>query len=102
MPDPNLQKAEADEAARFLRSLANPNRLLILCRLADGEMNVGNLSEPFELSQSSFSQHLSVLRKQGLIDYRKDGQTLYYSIIDGRVLEFINNLKEQFCPSAVN
>ena len=93
-----IRQQDAQKAAKFLRSLANEHRLLILCRLADGEMSVGQLSEPFSLSQSSFSQHLSVLREQQLVTYRKDAQTLYYRIKDLEVMDFIKHLQNKFCP----
>lgn len=93
-----LPEEEARQAAQFLRSLANENRLQILCRLANGEMNVGELMQPFSLSPSAFSQHLSVLRKQGLVDFRKEAQTLYYSISDPDTMVFIQHLKQKFCP----
>lgn len=95
---PKLPEEDAAKAAEFLRSLANEYRLLILCRLAEGEMNVGQLHEPFDLSQSSFSQHLSVLRKQGLVKNRKVAQTVYYSLNDPDIEKIMMILKDKFCP----
>ncbi|GAA6170144.1 ArsR/SmtB family transcription factor [Sessilibacter corallicola] len=95
---PQLHEEDAAKAADFLRSLANEYRLQILCRLADGEMNVGELHKPFNLSQSSFSQHLSVLRKQGLVKNRKVAQTVYYSINDKDIQGIMKILKDKFCP----
>ncbi|WP_317931019.1 metalloregulator ArsR/SmtB family transcription factor [Halioxenophilus sp. WMMB6] len=99
MEMPQLPEQDAVRAAEFLRSVANEYRLLILCRLADGEMSVGELHEPFPLSQSSFSQHLSVLRKQGLVKNRKVAQTVYYSISDPDILNLMMLLKDKFCPT---
>lgn len=99
MEMPQLPEDDAARAAEFLRSIANESRLLILCRLANGEMSVGELHEPFSLSQSSFSQHLSVLRKQGLVKNRKVAQTVYYSINDPDVEKFMILLKDKFCPN---
>lgn len=98
METPQLTKQHAKQAANFLRSLANEHRLQILCRLASGEMSVGKLIEPFELSQSAFSQHLSVLRKENFVQFRKEAQTLFYSIKDPDTLVFIQHLKDKFCP----
>ena len=99
MEMPQLPEKDAATAAEFLRSLANEYRLLILCRLADGEKSVGDLHQPFSLSQSSFSQHLAVLRNQGLVKNRKVAQTVYYSIADPDVEKFMILLRDKFCPS---
>lgn len=93
-----LQKEEAHVAAVFLRSLANEHRLQILCHLAAGEHSVGELNKYFPLSASAFSQHLSVLRQQGLVKFRKEAQTIYYSINDPDTMRFIELLKAKFCP----
>ncbi|MDF2180091.1 metalloregulator ArsR/SmtB family transcription factor [Aliiglaciecola sp. CAU 1673] len=98
MSDLELQQDHAAQAAAFLRSLGNEHRLQILCRLALGEMNVGELHKPFDLSPSSFSQHLAVLREQGLVKCRKEAQTVYYSIKDPDTLKFMQMLKDKFCP----
>jgi len=98
MEMPQLPEEDAVSAAEFLRSIANEYRLLILCRLADGEKSVGDLHKHFPLSQSSFSQHLSVLRKQGLVKNRKVAQTVYYSLNDNDVQKFMQLLKDKFCP----
>ncbi|RUO75555.1 ArsR/SmtB family transcription factor [Pseudidiomarina taiwanensis] len=93
-----LQQEEAHDAATFLRSLANEHRLQILCHLAAGEQSVGDLNRHFPLSASAFSQHLSVLRQQGLVKFRKEAQTIYYSINDPDTMDFIRLLKGKFCP----
>lgn len=102
MEMPQLPEQDAARAAEFLRSLANEYRLLILCRLADGEMSVGELHEPFSLSQSSFSQHLAVLRNQGLVSNRKVAQTVYYSIKDRDIEKFMLLLRDKFCPTLID
>lgn len=93
-----IPQQQAAEAAKFLRSLGNEHRLQILCRLAAGPMSVGELIEPFNVSASALSQHLAVLRKQGLVDYNKQAQTLNYFIADKDTLNFITLLKDKFCP----
>jgi DNA-binding transcriptional ArsR family regulator len=93
-----MPQQDAARAAAFLRSLANEHRLQILCRLAAGEKSVGELNQFFPLSASAFSQHLAVLREQDLVKFRKEAQTIYYSIFDPDTLRFVRLLKDKFCP----
>ncbi|SPY09219.1 ArsR/SmtB family transcription factor [Oligella urethralis] len=87
------------DAADFIKTLGNPHRLLILCLLAENaEMSVGQIHQYSSLSQSALSQHIAIMRKEGLIDYRRQAQTLYYRIIDERVFKIVTSLKEIFCP----
>lgn len=86
-------------AAEFLRTLGNPHRLQVLCLLAEcGEMSVGQIHEHTSLSQSALSQHLAKMRDEGLIAYRRDAQTLHYSLSNGKVIRILAVLKELFCP----
>ncbi|KFZ30329.1 ArsR family transcriptional regulator [Pseudidiomarina salinarum] len=94
----DMQQQEARDAAAFLRSLANEHRLQILCHLAAGEKSVGELNHYFPLSPSAFSQHLAVLRQQGLVTFRKEAQSIYYSINDQDTMAFMQLLKAKFCP----
>ena len=90
---------KAGEAAAFLKLLANEQRLLVLCHLVvDGEMSVNALSDKLELSQSALSQHLARLRDDGLVTFRREGQTLYYRVADPRVVTVMKTLKKTFCP----
>ncbi|WP_127346023.1 ArsR/SmtB family transcription factor [Pseudidiomarina mangrovi] len=93
-----MPPADAARAATFLRSLANEHRLQILCHLTAGEKSVGELNQYFPLSASAFSQHLAVLREQGLVKFRKEAQTIFYSIADPDTLSFVRLLKDKFCP----
>ena len=93
-----MPQHDAARAATFLRSLANEHRLQILCHLAGGEKSVGELNQFFPLSPSAFSQHLAVLREQELVKFRKEAQTIFYSIADPDTLQFIRLLKDKFCP----
>lgn len=89
---------KAGDAARLLKLLANERRLLLLCKLADaGEMSVGALAEAVGLSQSALSQHLALMRDQGLVAFRREGQTLHYSIADPAAARFLTTLKEIYC-----
>jgi DNA-binding transcriptional ArsR family regulator len=88
----------AAEAARFLSLLANEKRLLILCHLqATGECDAASLADAVALSPSALSQHLARLRADGLVTYRRDGQTLFYRLADPRAVEVMGVLKAMFC-----
>lgn len=93
----NEIKANAGKAARLMKSLANENRLTILCTLAFGEKSVGDLNAEVDLSQSSLSQHLGVLRKEGFVETRRESQTIYYSLANAPALEVIGTLHNIFC-----
>ncbi|MEZ5759037.1 MAG: metalloregulator ArsR/SmtB family transcription factor [Emcibacteraceae bacterium] len=84
-------------AAEFLKTLANPNRLIILGRLMKGELCVSDLEKKLDISQSALSQHLSKMRGQGILARRRDRQQIYYSISDRRVEKFIDLTSELFC-----
>jgi DNA-binding transcriptional ArsR family regulator len=89
----------AQEAAQLLKLLANEKRLVILCFLATcGEMPVGALAEALNLSQSALSQHLAKLRRDGLVQFRRESQTLHYRLADPRAVRVLVLLKEIFCP----
>lgn len=97
--DLKRMQASAAAASEFLGNLANEKRLLTLCRLMEAECSVGELAEAVGLSQSALSQHLTRLRKDGLVDTRRDGQTIYYRIKDPRVKKLIRLLYDAFCKS---
>ncbi len=89
----------ASQAADFLKSMANENRLLILCHLSEGELSVSDLESMLGLRQPTLSQQLARLRHDGLVSTRRDGKTIYYSIASedvGQMLEFMYNL---FCST---
>lgn len=90
-------EAHAGDAERLLRALANRHRLMLLCALADGELSVGALNERVALSQSALSQHLAVLRADGLVSTRREAQTIYYSVPEGPALQIINILHSTYC-----
>jgi DNA-binding transcriptional ArsR family regulator len=88
----------AYEAARLLKLLANEKRLVILCFLAiHGELPVGALVEALGLSQSALSQHLARLRRDGLVLFRRESQTLHYRLADPRVMRLLSVFEEIFC-----
>lgn len=92
-------EASASRAAALLRLLGNERRLMILCQLADGELSVGQLQPRVGLSQSALSQHLALLREEGIVATRRDGQTIHYRIADPAALRVIATLAELFCPT---
>jgi len=89
--------AHASEAARLLRALANPHRLLVLCVLSEGELSVGELNERVPLSQSALSQHLARLRADGLVDTRREAQTIHYALAPGPAVGVIRQLHSMYC-----
>lgn len=95
------QMAEsADRASRLMKTLGHKDRLLILCQLAEGEKSVGQIADLLEISQSPLSQHLSRLRKEGLVETRREAQTIYYSLQSGEASRIVELLYELFCSSA--
>ena len=96
---PDELRAHAREASRLLRTLGNPNRLMILCLLAEGELSVGQINSRIPLSQSALSQHLAVLRQDGLVTTRRESQTIHYQLVDGNARRVIALLHEMYCPA---
>lgn len=90
---------QSTQAAALLRALANEQRLLILCHLsAASELSVSALGERMTLSQSALSQHLARLREDGIVNFRREAQTLFYHIADGKAARLLAVLHEIYCP----
>ncbi|WP_208764385.1 ArsR/SmtB family transcription factor [Bradyrhizobium guangxiense] len=87
----------ADQASELLKALANRHRLLIICQLIDGEHSVGELAEFLNLRDSTVSQHLALLRKDGLVSARREAQTVFYSIASEPAREVLKTLYQAFC-----
>jgi ArsR family transcriptional regulator, virulence genes transcriptional regulator len=87
----------AGEAAALLKSLANDQRLLVLCCLLEGPLSVGEINERVPLSQSALSQHLGVLRDADLVTTTRKSQTIYYALTQGPALEIMEILYSAFC-----
>ena len=96
--DASSFEANAAAAARLMRALGNERRLMILCQLSDGERSVGALQACIGLSQSALSQHLAVLREDGIVATRREGQTIHYRIADPAASKVIATLAEIYCP----
>jgi ArsR family transcriptional regulator len=88
----------AQAAASLLRALSNERRLMILCQLSTGEKTVSTLEPLVGLRQSALSQHLGKLRREGLVDTRRDGQHVYYRLTSSNALAVIETLASLFCP----
>jgi DNA-binding transcriptional ArsR family regulator len=86
-----LQKSAA-AAARLMKMLASEQRLMLLCRLGEGEASAGELAEYAGLAQSAASQHLAKLRDVGVVTTRRDAQTIYYRLADEDALQVIGLL----------
>lgn len=96
--DIEMMKQNAAEAAKLMRVLGNDSRLLILCYLDGKELSVSELNRCLDLSQSALSQHLAVLRRDGLVRTRRESQTIYYSLNGTTAIRIIRTLHEMFCP----
>ena len=88
---------KAAKVGGFLKALSNPARLLVLCQIADGEKSVGELERSVELSQSSLSQHLAVLRREQIVATRRMGSTIFYSIASREAMAVMLALYDIFC-----
>jgi DNA-binding transcriptional ArsR family regulator len=89
---------KAKKVAELLKILANENRLMILCALIESPHSVSKLAEKVpNITQSALSQHLAVLKSNGILDNTKSGLNIIYSIADHRVEAVINVLKEYYC-----
>ena len=98
-PDWEAMSRKAVDAAALLKGLANESRLIIMCILAEGESSVGKLNERVNLSQSALSQHLAVLREQGLVQTRRESQTIFYRLAETPALQVITLLHDVYCPT---
>lgn len=96
--DPAVLRAAAGEAVAVLKALGNPERLLLLCQLSQGELSVGELEAALDIHQPTLSQQLGVLRREGLVQTRRDGKNVFYSVADARVLALLQALYTLYCP----
>lgn len=93
----NDMQTAADEASALLKALANRHRLIIVCQLIEKERSVGELAELLALRDSTVSQHLALLRRDGLVTARRDGQTIWYSIGSAPARELVGTLYRVYC-----
>ena len=95
----NLEEMQtaAGCACRLMKVLANPDRLLILCQLSQGERRVGELEVLLGIVQPTLSQQLTVLRDEELVSTRREGKNIYYALTSRKALALMQVLYEQFC-----
>ncbi len=96
--DPEVLRYAADDAVGALKLLANVERMLLLCQLSQGEMCVSDLEEQLNIRQPTLSQQLGVLRAEGVVNTRRQGKNIYYSVADPRLLEILAVLHRLYCP----
>lgn len=93
-----MKDEQIEAMSKLLKSMSHPIRLKILCLLQDGELSVGDIRAQVKTTNANVSQHLNILRNQGIIDYRKDANFIYNQITDHRILELIQKMRILFCP----
>ncbi len=96
--DPSALRQAAGQAVAALKVLANEERLLLLCQLSQGEMSVGDLEAALDIRQPTLSQQLAVLRAEGVVQTRRDGKRIFYSVADARLLQVLEVLHGLYCP----
>jgi len=93
-----IDNDKLDKASQGLRGIAHPTRLAILCHLASGPMNVGELMLATDVSQASLSQHLAKLRLLNILKCERQGQQMFYQHTNPAFLAVINAIKDVYCP----
>ncbi|MFY9509514.1 MAG: metalloregulator ArsR/SmtB family transcription factor [Rubrivivax sp.] len=93
-------RASAGKACSLLKAMANEDRLLLLCQLAEAERNVGELQASTGIVQPTLSQQLGVLRDAGLVQTRREGKFIYYQLASAEVLAVMQALYASFCGRA--
>lgn len=94
-----MQESDVKNVAALLKTMSHPIRLKILCLLQEEEMAVGDIREEVKTTNANVSQHLSILRNQGIVSSRKDANFIYNKIEDERVLELIAKMRDLFCEA---
>jgi DNA-binding transcriptional ArsR family regulator len=95
--DPKITREKAEAATDFMKSLANPNRLMIACALIAGERSVGELETALGLRQPSLSQQLADLRDNGIVVARREAKQVFYRLADDRAVALLSTLHQIFC-----
>ena len=96
--DPAVMRDAAVQVVETLRVLANPERLLLLCQLSQGERCVSDLEEALGIRQPTLSQQLGVLRAEGVVHTRREGKRIYYRVADDKLLVILGTLYTLYCP----
>ena len=92
-----LLRSTASHACSLLKTMANEDRLLILCQLTEGERNVGEIEALTAIQQPTLSQQLTKLRDEGLVNTRRDGKFIYYSLASNEAIQIMQLLYQLFC-----
>lgn len=87
----------AQEACALLKVLSNPDRLMLLCEMAQGEKTVTQLQEALGITQPTLSQQLAVLRAQALVDTRREGKNIFYQLASPQAMAVMQVLYQQYC-----
>ena len=95
--DPDALRDNAAQASQILKALSHPDRLMLLCRLAEGERSVSELEPLVEVYQPSLSQQLGILRREGLVSSRREGKQMFYQVANPDALAVLNVLYQRFC-----
>ena len=93
-----MNSEQVENIAAMLKTMSHPIRLKILCLLQDKEMTVGDLRAEVKTTNANVSQHLTILRNQGIISFRKDANFIFNQINDPRILQLIQTMRTLFCP----
>jgi ArsR family transcriptional regulator len=96
-PSLDEMHAATARACRLMKALGNPDRLMLLCQLAQREMTVGELEAALGIPQPTLSQQLTVLREEGLADTRRDGKYVHYRVRSDAALAVLDTLYREFC-----
>ena len=97
--DLEWMRGQAGEVVSLLKVIGNPDRLMLLCQLLQGEYAVGELEEMLEIHQPTLSQQLGVLRKEGLVSTRRDGKYIYYTVSHPHVQVILETLHRLYCTT---
>lgn len=97
--DLDALRASSLKASRLMKVLSNPDRMLLLCQLAEAEKRVGELESLLGIVQPTLSQQLGVLRDEGLVSTRREGKHIYYRIDSPQALAVMRVLYQQFCDT---
>jgi DNA-binding transcriptional ArsR family regulator len=97
--DLDAMREAAGRARALLKVLSNPDRMLLLCKLAEGEHNVGQLEAGLGIGQPTLSQQLGVLRDEGMVRTRRDGKQVFYTIASPEALAVLRTLYDLYCPT---
>lgn len=92
-----LMRSQCEEVSAIMKAIAHPERLMLMCHLAEGEKNVSELFDLCEVSQSQLSQFLNRMQREKLLKVRKEGHYSYYSIADKNISKLIQSMQKIFC-----